>query len=172
MVGQKQFPLTELNFESTFVQQCIPYSIEIFTFIYFYEWNKDHCLPVYHDLQMILTYHNKGLFSQSRNIPPFPPSEFPIYQEYEVSADSVAFSGCTFRCRFNFPSIRVIRDFLRRYRELLKRALYKKIVSKSLIMVCDSVCLCVCPPEIIRSVYPPHGQWPAPMGSWRVDYYG
>ncbi len=22
----------------------------------------------------------------------------------------------------------------------------------------------------IRSVYPPHGQWPAPMGSWRVKY--
>ncbi len=22
----------------------------------------------------------------------------------------------------------------------------------------------------IRSVYPPHGQWPAPMGGWRVLY--
>ncbi len=22
-----------------------------------------------------------------------------------------------------------------------------------------------------RSVFPPNGQWPAPIGSWRVDYY-
>ena len=53
-------------------------------------------------------------------------------------------------------------------------------------------CLCVCPHEMtccsqwtygharcsspcilhtIRSVYPPHGQWPAPMGSWWVYYW-
>ncbi len=44
-------------------------------------------------------------------------------------------------------------------------------------MVCDSFCHCVClavttapAAAKIRSVYPPHGQWPAPIGSWRVIY--
>ncbi len=84
----------------------------------------------------------------------------------------------------------------------IRPSLFRHFQVTSIIMVCDSVCVCVHPPlmssppaakgpidmisqaeasrdsamrgvppyilHTIRSVYPPHGPWPAPMGSWRV----
>ncbi len=49
-----------------------------------------------------------------------------------------------------------------------KRPNLPKDPGRSIARQRDARCSSLCILYTIRSVYPPHGQWPAPMGSWGV----
>ena len=46
----------------------------------------------------------------------------------------------------------------------------KRVPGRSVARQRDASCTSPSILHISQSVYPPHGQWPAPSGSWRVDY--